>query len=146
MGIGPGIVTKSAKRPKYRLDAAPKRAMSEMLNRRRYLVVYRVCPSGLVKIDMYPRFNYREKRVARKLEMELGEKNYGEFRRALCNRIEKIDFARGPSAKIESIVDDFIRQFPRWEPERNHIRKTLRRLPWQTKTNTDRSTVWQMPR
>ena len=121
MGIGPGIVTRSAKRPKYKLDAKPKITNpARFYHRKRYTMVTRY-HYGKLLVDFWPNFNAKEKwQVTRSLRKMLTDEEYREFCRALCDRSEKIGFVFPDY--LERMVDDFIKQYPRWRPEKNRLR------------------------
>lgn len=117
MGIGPGIVTKSAKRPKYKLDAKMTYRYSYH-HRKRYVLLY---DGG--GFAFLPKFHLRERWAVREMQRQkdLSPEELQTFYNALCNRSERVKFNKPFPPEIERYVDWFIAAYPRWRPERNKI-------------------------
>ena len=115
MGIGPGIVTKSAKRPKYKIDAKMRYHYSYHY-RKRYILLYDGGGFAFV-----PKLTIRELWELREMKRQLSPTELQTFYNALCNRSERIRFNQPFPPETERMVDCFISRHPRWKPERNKI-------------------------
>lgn len=116
MGIGPGIVTKSARRPKYKLGVVSRGPAhpAQFHYRRKYLMITKQYRNKTL-VDFAPKFSIKEQwKTVRHMWKELPEEEMHEFYRALCDRHEGLGLPVKPH--IDQMVDDFIRLYPRWTP------------------------------
>lgn len=128
MGIGPGIVTKSARdKRKYSADYTP---TTFSYRRKRYWMLVKA-RQGYPQFTFVPKYSLRELvRDVWKLERRLpAGTTIDMFNAELCNRSEKILMKSRNPEGIVRLVDEFIEKYPRWRPENNRIRFFERRLP-----------------